>query len=77
MPGGGAGARGGWFSALVAELPTDPGGFGPETRGFGGLAGLGEDFGEVVQDGGDFTFLGAVDLLDASQLTAEEGFGFG
>jgi|Laugresu1bdmlbsd_1035121.scaffolds.fasta_scaffold199711_1 hypothetical protein len=77
MPGGGAGARGGRFSALVAELPADPGGFGPQTGGFRALAGLVQDFGQVVQDRGDFAFLGAMDLLDASQLPAEEAFGFG
>ena len=77
MPGGVAGARGGRFSALVAELPADPGGFGPQAGSFGGLAGLVQDVGQVVQDRGDFAFLGAVELLDATQLSAEEGFGFG
>ena len=77
MPGGGAGARGGRFSALVAELPADPGGFAPQAGGFGGLSGLIQDVGQVVQDRGDFAFLGAMDLLDASQLPAEEAFGFG
>ena len=66
MPGGVAGARGGPFSALVAELPADPGGFGPQAVGFRGLAGLIQDVGQVVHDRGDFAFLGAVGLLDAT-----------
>lgn len=77
MPGGVAGARGAPFSALVAELPADPGGFSPQARGFGGLAGLIQDVGQIVHDRGDFPFLGAVELLDATQLPAEEAFGFG
>jgi len=45
MPGGVVGARGGPFSALVAKLPADAGGFAPQAGGFGGLAGLLQDIG--------------------------------
>lgn len=66
MPGGVVGARGAPFSALVAELPADPGGFAPQAGGFGGLSGLVQDVGQIVQDGGGLAFLGTMDLLDAS-----------
>jgi hypothetical protein len=45
MPGGVVGARGGPFSALVAKLTADAGGFAPQAGGFGGLAGLLQDIG--------------------------------